>query len=1740
MRLRGRGTKQSAQSHRQGIVTTFALLMLIGTIGAASAFGEAEYSVEDPPAELAKDETVGPTTNPEAAEELPHENLGRPEALELLEEVFPSVTEGAPASLGGLEVEKFYSDHVAVVVPEESPEAEASESTPQPELLTSTLPLRTENDQGQLEQVDLTLDRSEGELRPINPLVDVAIPEHLGEAISFPETGIDVSVAGVPDGLTASTIDDSAAFFPNVATDSDLTITPTELGVETLAQLRSPEAPQTETLQFSLPPGATLTATDDGGARVVQGEDTLLVILPPSASDANGTPVPASLTVEASAMTIEVEPPDDAVYPILVDPVLHQWLHWYSEATTKGIGDTWKPKSTSSLFATSFMGGWGQFGLNIFSYQGIWSGAWPEARYTFYVPRYFQDLEDPAVKEVPTTYITKMTFTNLYWWIEESQPYKINPTLSMGLWDENIKNWSSYGGRWGTEGQLTDPNWVYNFENIDKVTDVKQGIALMEGSANGNEVRPRHLWIGAADTYLTDNDRPEFISPTAGPTQWVDSQPSAPIKYAVSDRGLGIHDFHVLATTGAGQTSDSTTSIGCTGIPASPCPRTVRSETQPLNYDPSVMPQGEDWVKIYPVDVVLHGTPAEFTEKGLTPIEAKIKVDHTAPNLALSGPATELSALGKNLASYKLHIDATDGTTSSPQSGVVKTTVKVDGKVVDDVAPGCGTKNCAVSRDWFLESANYSAGSHLIEVIATDGVGRSAAKSLSVDLHPAPPPSLTLSGTMTEQAALSTTRPRYTVKASAWALAGSEVANVEAPSYISSFGSAGTSNGQFAHPAGIAVDPKGNLWVVDENHYRVQKFNEAGEYQSSFGSQGSENGKFNRPTDIAVDPKGNLWVTDAGNNRIEKFNEKGEYVTKVGTIGTGNLQFKGPESIAIDSKGNIWVGDTYNGRLQELNEKGEFIRIVGSKGSGSGQIGQSTGIAIGPGGNVWVADWENNRVIEFSETGTFIRQFGGTGTGKGQFSHPDVIDVDPQGNVLVGDQSNNRVQQFNQNGEYVTQFGSAGTGAGQFSFGWPMGIASDSRGHLWISDTGNNRVQRWNQRTKSEITVSITVDGKQVLTKQILCITETCLAEPEWTMDSLAYSTGTHKVQVTATDGLGRTTTKTTSPTIQRDTTKPALTSSGSLVQAPQGWVVQKNYTFNAKSTDVGFGSTALIFKIDGKPVSSVAATCPDGACSQSLTKTVDMSAYAGGSHTAEITASDGAGNVAKQIWTINVDPEGHISMEEAADTLEAVDGTSPVNTVGPSIEEEGYEGTAPGLGLEQTSEAIEATGTEVPTTLAPEPDLGMTLKILPADALGVPCGADTKDPVTSAEMESAKEEIANESEEKTASCSETPGSQEEPPAGDFNHEPIEITPLGTSAAASSYDTVGEAAAVAANTSGQVDSIVRPLYDGAMVFEAIRSSEAPEQYSWRVALEPDQELRLVSSQYAEVDYEGSHPAMSISAVPAHDAIGTTVPTELSVKDDVVTLTAHHRASSFVYPVVAGSGWQGGFSTYKIEMPPIEGAENTEEVEANEIELLEGADHLSVAVRATTIGPPVQAVGADPPATTSSAVPTVVRPFAFTDCMYDGKNAPKDAPLIPKYIRSTEVEAEWNCHHNLEGDPVAWAIMVNGHVHYKFNKWVWVNANQFGCHHWGRAAQANCFRTEKEPTTGHVDLVGFFRTPPGTVYAGPFGHCEILKGIIFSAPPARTKWGWLIYNPYRHRDWPVPEDHQCEFSEHWPF
>jgi RHS repeat-associated protein len=184
--------------------------------------------------------------------------------------------------------------------------------------------------------------------------------------------------------------------------------------------------------------------------------------------------------------------------------------------------------------------------------------------------------------------------------------------------------------------------------------------------------------------------------------------------------------------------------------------------------------------------------------------------------------------------------------------------------------------------------------------------------------------------------------------------------------FIRKWGSEGTGTGQFWSLRDLAIDPEGHIWTLEGGgkflaNNRVQEFSSEGSYLTSFGSFGSENGQLNSAKGIAVDSKGNVWVADAGNNRIQELKPSGEFIRKFGTEGTSNGQFKSPSDLAFDPEGNLWVADSGNSRVQRFSSEGTYLTQFGTTGPNAGQLSEPQALATDAKGNLWLADTGNDR-----------------------------------------------------------------------------------------------------------------------------------------------------------------------------------------------------------------------------------------------------------------------------------------------------------------------------------------------------------------------------------------------------------------------------------------------------------------------------------------------------------------------------------------------------------------------------------------------------------------------------------------------------------------------------------------------------------------------------------------------------------------------------------------------------------
>jgi len=76
---------------------------------------------------------------------------------------------------------------------------------------------------------------------------------------------------------------------------------------------------------------------------------------------------------------------------------------------------------------------------------------------------------------------------------------------------------------------------------------------------------------------------------------------------------------------------------------------------------------------------------------------------------------------------------------------------------------------------------------------------------------------------------------------------------------------------RFIQPRGVALDPSGNLFVVDASTDSLYHFNSRGIESYSFGGHNDPYGRnFNQPYSVAFYDK-TLFIADKGNNRICRY-----------------------------------------------------------------------------------------------------------------------------------------------------------------------------------------------------------------------------------------------------------------------------------------------------------------------------------------------------------------------------------------------------------------------------------------------------------------------------------------------------------------------------------------------------------------------------------------------------------------------------------------------------------------------------------------------------------------------------------------------------------------------------------------------------------------------------------------------------------------------------------------------------
>ncbi len=312
---------------------------------------------------------------------------------------------------------------------------------------------------------------------------------------------------------------------------------------------------------------------------------------------------------------------------------------------------------------------------------------------------------------------------------------------------------------------------------------------------------------------------------------------------------------------------------------------------------------------------------------------------------------------------------------------------------------------------------------------------------------------------------------------------------------------------------GVAISSAGNLWVSDEVTNQVYFINPktgqavafAGNGQAGYSGDGgvSTAAKLNLPAGLALDPAGNLFISDAGNNVVRRVDGFSQIITTIaGTGAAGNggdggaanlATLNNPAGLAFDSQGNLYIADGGNNRVRKVAAVNGQVTgsstitsfagtgTAGFSGDGaaatSAELSQPRGVAVDLSGNVYIADLGNSVVREVS--GGTISTVAGVGTQPGYSGDagpatsalldlPAGVAVDAGGSIYIADLGSNVIRKVSGDSAHVI-FTIAGTSAAGYSGDGglatsatlrnPNYIAVDQNANVFVDDWANHALR---------------------------------------------------------------------------------------------------------------------------------------------------------------------------------------------------------------------------------------------------------------------------------------------------------------------------------------------------------------------------------------------------------------------------------------------------------------------------------------------------------------------------------------------------------------------------------------------------------------------------------------------------------------------------------------------------------
>src|ERR1039457_4299530 len=296
-------------------------------------------------------------------------------------------------------------------------------------------------------------------------------------------------------------------------------------------------------------------------------------------------------------------------------------------------------------------------------------------------------------------------------------------------------------------------------------------------------------------------------------------------------------------------------------------------------------------------------------------------------------------------------------------------------------------------------------------------------------------------------------------------------------------------------PQGLRADAAGNVYVADQENYRIRKINAqgiistvAGSGQPGFSGDGPAlAASLSLPSDVVLDGKGNLYIADSNNGRLRVVNLTSLVISTVAG-GGASLQdgpplqaILSPNGITLDGGGNVLVADKNYRRVRRVTQQAitTIAGVLPTRDAGDNVAATSTalldpfGVAIDSGNNLFIADMVDNRIRKVSPAGIITTVTGDGVPGFGGDNGPAInaeigtplgLGFDPAGNLYLAPGDIRRIAPDGTitrvAGNGVVGFSGDGGPATSAAMIGPTDAVGDAAGNLYITDRGNSVIRR--------------------------------------------------------------------------------------------------------------------------------------------------------------------------------------------------------------------------------------------------------------------------------------------------------------------------------------------------------------------------------------------------------------------------------------------------------------------------------------------------------------------------------------------------------------------------------------------------------------------------------------------------------------------------------------------------------